>query len=884
MKPVSVRFKCFGPYKEEMFVDFEKLEKDGLFLICGETGSGKTTILDAICYALYGKSSGGNRGDLSVMRCKLAGPTDETVVEFIFETNGNRYRFVRSLRFGRKNLMDFHNCMVLEGENYVPLFENPKLKNVNQKAEELVGLNYEQFRQVIILPQGQFEKLLISDSVEKEKILVSLFQAEKWQNIAEEMYRRVAEKDRCLREEIADIKSRLSDYDCNTMEELETLVQSEEVRLKELEKMVKSSEQQEAAQKERYEEAVRVQEQITELKKRESRVENLNQQKEKMQKLQELLTKSDLADEIKEDYEAFCGAKNALAEVIQKEKQSQERMRESEEFLIRTEQKRVAHEAGKAAYEEGVRRLVVLENAETLYTVLEQKKGEVRQALQEDQSSRKQVEKAKADYDRRHQCWIKKMEVQREKMNQYTSAQNMYLEGISGTLAENLKEGVPCPVCGSPEHPHPAKHAGKIVTESQLDIYNQEMLQANHDVERAAQDRADAERTYQKRQVEAEDARQKAVTLKTAYEEMLRQKIEGIDTAEELADKTKDLQVRIEKYKELTVRFQHILLEARSNVKACEEAVKQFARERMTAKEDLDEKSKRWENCYRQIGFASETEFKASLIQAEEKNRQREVVIRFQTELETATKAWKEQKMEVPEAYTWNVLEEKEKLNEQTENQKKISKEWILKQQFLDKMQKDLQNFSKRKESYDVQREKVDADLEFANRLRGRTGISLQRYVLGVMLSSITTEANRLLKNVHSGRYQLYRTDSIAGSGHKGGLELEVLDAQSNERRSVITLSGGEKFLVALSLAIGLSTVVQARGNGMRLGAMFIDEGFGSLDQNSIYDALEILQGIQKANGLVGIISHVDLLSDVIPSKIEVHKSKNGSTLLVQTP
>ena len=296
MKPVSVRFQCFGPYKEEMFVDFETLEKNGLFLICGETGAGKTTILDAICYALYGKSSGGNRGDLSVMRCKMAEPSDETVVEFTFDTNGQRYRFLRTLRFGRKKLIDSHNCMVLENGNYVPLFENPKLKNVNQKAEELVGLNYEQFRQVIILPQGQFEKLLVSDSVEKEKILVSLFKAEKWQNIAEEMYRRVSEEDRKLRGEIADIKSRLSDYNCNKIEELEELFKLEEVQLKELAKEVKESEQQETAQKERYEKAIRIQEQTEELEKRRRNVERLNNQKVQMQKLQGVLKKADLAD------------------------------------------------------------------------------------------------------------------------------------------------------------------------------------------------------------------------------------------------------------------------------------------------------------------------------------------------------------------------------------------------------------------------------------------------------------------------------------------------------------------------------------------------------------------------------------------------------------
>ena len=176
----------------------------------------------------------------------------------------------------------------------------------------------------------------------------------------------------------------------------------------------------------------------------------------------------------------------------------------------------------------------------------------------------------------------------------------------------------------------------------------------------------------------------------------------------------------------------------------------------------------------------------------------------------------------------------------------------------------------------------ADEDLEFANRLMGRSGISLQRYVLGVMLGSITREANRLLESVHGGRYQLYRTDEIAGSGRKGGLELEVLDRRSGQRRSVTTLSGGEKFLAALSLAIGLSAVVQAQGTGVQLEAMFIDEGFGSLDDASIDDALEVLQGVQRAHGLVGIISHVQRLAETIPSRLEIAKSGGGSRCVLR--
>ena len=142
MKPISIRFKCFGPYMEEQFVDFEELSNKGIFLICGETGSGKTTILDAICYALFGKSSGGLRQDIEVMRCKSAKPTDKTIVEYIFESNGNRYKFHRELRFGRKNLMKEDGCEILQDDVFIPIFQNPTAKNVNKKASILLRRSF----------------------------------------------------------------------------------------------------------------------------------------------------------------------------------------------------------------------------------------------------------------------------------------------------------------------------------------------------------------------------------------------------------------------------------------------------------------------------------------------------------------------------------------------------------------------------------------------------------------------------------------------------------------------------------------------------------------------------------------------------------------------
>ena len=179
-------------------------------------------------------------------------------------------------------------------------------------------------------------------------------------------------------------------------------------------------------------------------------------------------------------------------------------------------------------------------------------------------------------------------------------------------------------------------------------------------------------------------------------------------------------------------------------------------------------------------------------------------------------------------------------------------------------------------------RKAFEEDSVFVRVLRGSTGISIQRYVLSVRLGQVIAEANNLLSGIYGGRYRLHRSNDSYGSSHKSGLELEVYDSMSDQHRSVCTLSGGEKFLVALSLAIGLCTVVQNEQKGVNLEAMFIDEGFGSLDQSSLYDALDVLKTVQRGRGLVGIISHIPLLEETIPTKIITEKTMHGSIAKVQ--
>ena len=261
--------------------------------------------------------------------------------------------------------------------------------------------------------------------------------------------------------------------------------------------------------------------------------------------------------------------------------------------------------------------------------------------------------------------------------------------------------------------------------------------------------------------------------------------------------------------------------------------------------------------------------------------RRSAALVAYRTELEGAKQALSEQLalLEGKTAPDMGALEKELRTAEQ--NYRQLSSRLVLEDNRLKTLIADETRLTRQKEKHDEARLEVDQDMAFAERLMGFSGVSLQRYVLAVMMNSITVEANRLLENVYGGRYRLYRTDAISGSVHKGGLELEVYDSHNNQRRSVTTLSGGEKFLVALSLAIGLSTVVQAQGSGIRLEAMFIDEGFGSLDRESVQDALEVLQGIQRSAGVVGIISHVEALAESIPARIEISKGKQGSTCRV---
>lgn len=876
MKPISVRFACFGPYMAEQFIDFTRLESGGLFLICGETGAGKTTILDAICYALYGKSSGALRGDLEVMRCKLA-DKEETYTEFIFESGGKRYKFIRTLKFGRKKLSDFHDCQLWQDGVWVPVFENPKATVVNKKAEELIGLTYDQFRQVIILPQGQFEKLLVSNSEEKEKILVSLFHADRWQRIANEIYDRVDRRDKALNEEKRSMQAVLQSHGCVNSDQLAVLMAQNRKILEDLKIQDAEARQTLNAQKEAYERSLLLSREFDALEKLRAEQIRLAGRDEHFEKEAAVLARADNAASIRSIYQTRKDAaarRLRAGEVTAKRQSDRER---AELALRRTESRWETHEKGRTAQEERVKELTLLENARENYRTLAEKQTLAAQTAKKLAEAEIAEKSAKMKLQKAEEALLQATVLQEESQRSYHDANRAYLLGIGGVLAQSLRTGKPCPVCGSREHPAPAPMEENSVTQQQLEALTQAMNASNKAASAARENREKHDKAHREAQDQTNQARQAHALTQNGYENALRQTIPGIGSAARLEQAIWSLTEQITAFRNQDSALTEELRKVRDQLAAAGAAEKAAMEESDAAEANLARARQNWQAALVRAGFASEAEFLECDLSPEDRTKRMTALVSHREEKrQNGTRL--EEKETALEGMEKPDLKALGQLRDSCDQIcREIGNRIVLKENEVKRQEKDGKDLEKRQKAYETARIKTDVDLEFAKRLRGDKGVSLQRYVLGVMLTAITIQANRLLEGVYGGRYRLYRTDEVAGRAHKSGLELEVLDNHMGSRRSVTTLSGGEKFLVALSLAIGLSAVVQAQGSGIRLEAMFIDEGFGSLDREAVADALEVLQGIGGRAGVVGIISHVEALAEAIPAKIEIQKGKHGS-------
>ena len=890
MKPISVKFKCFGPYMEEQFIDFRELEKSGLFLICGETGSGKTTILDAICCALYGQSSGGGRGGLLEMRCKRGTQTDTTSVEYIFSSGENTYRFYRaikpkkqqqkSLEAGKpQSFNDECECQILREGQFVPMADTKATqKYVNARAEEILGLKYDQFRQVVILPQGQFEKLLTSDSADKEKILETLFHAQRWSEITALLFAKVSDEKKQLELKQTELEAQMKRFGCDTLDALQALTVQTERDAKTLKDEVEKLGETVDKYREAHKQAEKDDEKFQALDKAQDTLTGLKNKQATMETKRIKLSHAKKAETITPRYTAWQQAKSAAdtAADNQAKLEGEQQKADTAYQNILTEQ--TEHEKQREAYEEQKEQRIVLENKKDLYRSLSDKKQAQTDADAAEENADKAFTKAKESFGRMERKLNKAGDAEKQAGDAYRAGNDAYFRGIKGEMAQQLVEGEACPVCGSIHHPAPAPMTPDHISAKELEELKEAYQRAMDAVTAATTSYNTAKDEKQKAELFLKECSGAAKSAREIYAEALSQRVAGIDTELQRTRAVAKLQAEIEAFEKADSTMTQRIKEADTaaqTAKKLAEAAKKTADEKATAAEEA---RRAWTAAY-QAHFPTETAYLAACMEADARDALQREIIQYDTDLSNAKSAVEDQQAALGDAVRPDVKGAKQRLDDAEAEKAEKNNAQILKNQEAVDQRKTLQKLEKKLPILAQNQQRSWENEEFAKRLRGDSGISLQRYVLGVMLTAITAQANRLLKNVYGGRYQLYRTDEASGKSHKKGLELVVVDRDGS--RAVTSLSGGEKFLLSLSLAIGLAGVVQAQGKGVHLEAMFIDEGFGSLDGSCIDDAMEILESVRRSSGIVGIISHVDRLAETIPAKIEITKTGHGSTCKV---
>lgn len=996
-----LKIQAFASYAEAVEIDFESL--DTLFLIHGETGAGKTAVLDAVTYALYGESSGGDRTD---MRCALpAAEKLPTLVEFTFRIRGDLYKFTRSVTVTprSKKLEARQDCFYFdrESKSFRAFFENPKQTSVRAKAEELTGLSAEQFRQVIILPQGKFEQLLTSGSRDKEEILSTLFGAEKYSRLSDKLWEKSEVLRKKLSSETEALKAMLAAEKLESSEQLDEeikkLADKSESILPKLDEAKKDL----AAIREKLTAAELLSAKFSELEAAEKRLAELASVRDENENIRLTLKKHENASRALTERNALAAAEKNLSERTAALVSAEKRLSSADKNFSNAEKIKTSVSEREPEYQAKGEELAVLSSLAPLYEKISLKSTELKRISDEADLFGKrrtvaaervkkcvsETDRITAERDRITENYSRRLPELTSRLNDlkrgaeaekhlavYTSALEKirgkvsamaaeadrlekdknaaeskydklyadYIQSAAAELSSRLKEGKPCPVCGSLSHPAPAKLSESAVTAAEVKsaraVFESTAkklsdLRAEIAGEKAripaAEDYIAAER-----EILAETnytaAELEAVTEKQAeavrQDKMLPQKDERLkelslikaELEKQLADETEKHEAarNAVSRSEAELSAMKAGLDPRfgdadsysAGVGRLKAEIDAFAqeRERSAAEYSAAEKLKiqaaaAFAQAEEEHGSAlterdrarsvflkkldelgiSPEDYEAALLSEENTARLSDRIKRYDLYLHTAKERADELKKELDGKSPPVLAEIRSDAGKAEAALSELSGTQALISERLVRLKKLSEDHASRFAEVQAESAKSDKLSDFAKFMRGDKGVSFTRYFLGIMLSLVTTEANRILAGVSGGKFRLRVKNEYAANSKQGlDLEVETLTADFKVSYGVKNLSGGEKFLISLALSLGLSAVARSRNGGIDIEAMFIDEGFGSLDPASLKEAIAILCGLVSKRNTIGIISHVDELKNVIPCCVKVSKNSDGTSFV----
>ena len=999
MKPIRLELKEFGPYKNEI-IEWDKIINEPIFLITGKTGSGKSTLFDAITYALYNKTTGGK--DIASLRTKTALDKDKTQVNFDFELSGKKYRIERTLAYlkaGNKNLTSGKVALMQYNDEKLEVIAS-KEQEVKEKVEELIGLDDKQFCQIIILPQGKFKEFLLSKSSEKKETLRSLFNTYFYQKFVEQLQEQAKkldsshkqkEKELITRFEQFDIEEELTKFEYlkdENFEEILNIIQSQEETIKILKKELLKLEHSFSKEKENFIELSKLNDKFTQLKNNKLELEELSGKEDyygklklEVEKLKELQKSKDKIIEYStllnrlsqlrrlekdllidtEKYKLDLENNKKLELELNKQKNDIEVLRKEtidykffynnlnelnlaktnieiysktlEDLTLKKETYKELDSSLKVAkesYLEDIEEKNILESSIGKLKLDVLKKEQDVEKLEEYNNKLSEVndKSVKLTIDKKQ---LEELEVEKKKLEQEVELLNKNKEQeILNDFLLKLHEGDDCPLCKQKIEHLPEISDIAVVDESiekSLQKVNKDIIQLETLIKKDEEEIGKIS-TFLKNLEDTINFKAKE-ELSQLEDELKGENIKLTDISKVIKiseDKIKGLNREIEELLELfknedDIKQNH--LEAKNKIEQFEKNVKIELDIFADYYEKIQSQVKDFDNtCNALQNNSSELLVRKTKLETEQKNNKEnllEVSKRIESIIDNFTKSKLNKyyitlEMAEENIVELNNLEEFESQINKFEDAKKIIVNSIekleeeleeLEQPDLEEGQQKLKNIESQvndfiekvailntrlennKKLYDKihseyinlleSSKEIREIIAFSDVVSGKTENrkSLETYVQGYYLDLILVAGTKRLLQMTNDRYRFVRRDEKSKGGGLQGLEIEIHDIYLNSTRIISSLSGGELFLASLALALGLAEVIQNESGGISLETIFIDEGFGSLDAETLDIALTTLIDLQSYGRNIGIISHVSELKERIRPKVEVYSKDN---------
>ena len=924
MKPLKLTMSAFGSYAGKNVIDFTG-QQQGIFLITGDTGAGKTTIFDAITYALYNQTSGGERNG-NMMRSQYARPETETYVELEFLYRGQTYRvrrnpdykITKTLKNGKIREQKVPHSVELTMPDGTVF---PEKKNATDaKIIEILGLTADQFSQIVMIAQGDFLKLLYTKSDERKMIFSKLFRTDIYWKIQEnlrrksmEMDERIQENDRAFEQEksriiplpeseelpldelVERLRERLKDAlkeqnlrRANVEELNKKITKYEEINklFRSLEKIRQTGKELEARQAESKERRQQIENARKADKVLVAEQQNLRQQQEVEQSAQAI---AKMTETLANDQEMFESLKTQLQEVEAIKKREAADLQKK---MLALEQSFPSYEALQNARSEEQQAKKVWEDLGKTSEESFHKKEAGIAALKEQQKRQEQV------VEQTKKNWEQTSLSASESAKHYEHMYEAFLKEQAGILAENLSAGCPCPVCGSTVHPDPAKLSDHAVTELEVEqakktraaaeekrdlaylafeaekTEKQKLAQAVEKEEAdfvlaqtiAKQQRKEAEQNYVSLQKIAEQIREKLV-----YPSLAEAKKQYAAMQKALEAAEQEIERKRRKVSELA--------EAMNTLKGQKLAEEENQK---TAKKLAVKTEKEYAKLLEKSGFVSEETYHLAILP----ERSRSKLEREEKEYESQCLRQQSEQKLLEKQVSGKTYTDTTELNEQLKAEKQALKEaektYMELHTAYENDRSVLQNcavYLEKGKKLESEDQVIKSLSKTANgRLSGSAKIDFETYIQRQYFKQIIHEANKRLLTMSNHQFILkLKEEANTGRKTNEGLDLSVYSLVTDSERDVKTLSGGESFLAALAMALGLSDIVERSAGAIQPDMMFIDEGFGSLDAQSRQQAIEVLAELAGDSRMVGIISHVTELKEQIDRKLVVNRTDNGS-------